>query len=489
MKPVLSFLLLSALFLCSCNEKGAKDPLEPSLSKTEAKKDFMLFRKILQSSHPSLSIYMGRQKTDFLFDSVYNSFSGPLSFRAFFNSLFFLTNEVGCSHTDVSLPDDIYDTLQNRKFFFPYPVLWVENKLLINVTGYDLPEGTQILSINGKPSDLILAGLSVYNAVEGFHRPSQLNMAAKDFSFQYYLKWGPEQKFDLKIRDTLGKSKTVSAEPITYGEWNNRNEYGKYYFDGTDVDYDLTVYNKKGYAIIRLPTFKFYGYQKQTAFENFCANSFELLKRKKNITRLIIDIRENGGGRLYGAFLLFSYLARKPYVEYDHVYSRINQVPYSEYLDKEFANNEKAELIKDLHDEFKKRENGYYYYADSLIKKWIPDDNRFQGQIFVITNSANVSSASYFALMVKYSGIGKIAGDETAGGSYSGNGFKTLTYALPLSRIKFNFAFAHLAYSFKEVKNTGRGLIPDYLIPDTYESFKKNEDRQILYIKDSLFLN
>jgi hypothetical protein len=49
------------------------------------------------------------------------------------------------------------------------------------------------------------------------------------------------------------------------------------------------------------------------------------------------------------------------------------------------------------------------------------------------------------------------------------------------------FPFARLAYSFKENKNTGRGVVPDYSVPDTYESFKKNTDRQLDYIIDSLF--
>jgi C-terminal processing protease CtpA/Prc len=100
-----------------------------------------------------------------------------------------------------------------------------------------------------------------------------------------------------------------------------------------------------------------------------------------------------------------------------------------------------------------------------------------------------VSAASYFALMVKNAGRGKIVGEETTGGAYSGNGFTTLKYILPNSKISVNFPYAHMIYSFKEKKNTGHGLLPDYHIPDSYESFKENEDRQVTFILDSLIQN
>jgi Peptidase family S41 len=489
MKFLLVFLFGVSLFFISCKERNQKDPMNIQLSETSAKKDFGLFRNLLQEAHPSLTLYKSKKNIDFLFDSINTTFSGSITLRDFYTRLYFLCNEIGCSHTDVFLPSAIYDTLRNRKLFFPFPIVWIENKLLINVTGYELPEGSQIASINGVSTKQILDDLTIYNSIEGFHRQAQLDLAAKDFSFQYYLRWGAQDKFDLKVIDTLGHSKNVSVEPITYGEWNERNDYNKYYFDGVAVDYDLIIDNDKRYATLRLPTFDFSGYQRQAAFENFCSNSFELLKSKKNITRLIIDIRENTGGKLNGAFLLFSYLARNPFNEFDYVSSKINTLPYSGYLDRDFARNEMPDVTHDLQEEFVKNRNGLYYYVDSLKETWALEKNRFLGEVFVITNATTVSAASYFSLMVKNTGVGKIVGVETAGGSYSGNGFKNLEYVLPISQIKLMFPYAHLVYTFKEKKNTGRGVIPDYVVPDTYQSFKNNDDKQVQYIIDSLFLN
>jgi len=33
---------------------------------------------------------------------------------------------------------------------------------------------------------------------------------------------------------------------------------------------------------------------------------------------------------------------------------------------------------------------------------------------------------------------------------------------------------------------SGNGLVPDYIAKDTYESFMKNQDRQLIYLEDSV---
>jgi len=377
--------------------------------------------------------------------------------------------------------------LQNRNYFFPFPVLSVENKLLVNAQGEQLTEGTEIVSINGVSSQQILNNISLYNSVEGFHRPGQLIMASRDFAFEYYLKYGAKNEFDIRYYDTLGRQQSITLGATSYSNWIYRNKNDRYYYDDTNVDYDLHINNEQHYAVLRVATFDFEEDTRDAAFKHFCENSFDLLKRKNNINSLIIDLRDNGGGRLNCLFYLFSFLANKPFVEYDRVVSKIDRIPYRESF--ALSWQERDELNKTLRNEFGKQSNGYYYYADSLINTWEPNENHFNGKVFVITNEKTVSAASYLALLTKRSGRGKVVGEETAGGSYSGNGFTSLAYSLPASEIRLFFPYAHMVYSYKDEKNTGRGVVPDYVVPDTYESFKNNEDKQIRYIIDSLILN
>jgi hypothetical protein len=489
MKGLIAFLLAAFIILTGCDRDYRTDPLERTLSLSKVQTDFSLCREILEKAHPSLTIYRKPERVNFLFDSVYKTCTGRTSIRELFNKLYYITNEAGCSHTDFFIPPHLYDTLQKRKYFFPFPVLWVQGKLLVNLTGNEVEEGTEIETIDGVPVKKILQELSMYNSVEGVHRPSQELLASRNFAFQYYLKYGIKKYFNIEISGVERKKELKRAEAITFEEWTDRNDNYIYYADDHSVDYDMSVEDTEGYATMRVSTFEFDGRKKREAFANFCKNSFELLSNKKNIKSLIIDVRDNTGGRLDCLFELYSFLAQSPFIEYDRVYSKVASIPYRRYLSPGFDEYSAAEVNASLREEFKKKENGFYYYKDSLINEWTPSEHRFLGNIYVITNSRTVSAGSYLALLIKRSGRGKVVGEETGGGSFSGNGFTTLEYQLPRSGIILMFPYAHMVYSYKEEKNKGRGVIPDYVVPDTYKSFSDNVDIQLAYIIDSLLLD
>jgi Peptidase family S41 len=482
-------IILYFILLSGCVSSEQEDPSSKKVNKSKAIADIELFNTILKKAHPSLNLYINKPRLSFLTDSIKTSVTGDITLKELYNKINYIGNEIGCSHTIVGMPGYVYDTLQNRKFFFPYPVKLIEDKLLVNVVGYDLPQGTEIKYINNQPVKKIIKNLMPYNSVEGFHRKTQENLASDNFSLEYFYKYGKQEKFELKIKDTLGIERKVTETAISLSEWNDRDDNYKYYYDPMYVDYDLSINEPKSYAYLKMGTFEFLGTQRQNAYENFCYNSFELLKNKPNIQSLIIDVRENRGGDLYNCFLLYSFLANKPFTEFEKVIAKIKKIPYADYLDADFSVTKEKEINDKLKDEFSEKMNSdFYSLADSSILKWQPGNFRFNGNVYVITNSSVVSSGSYFAVMVKNSGRGKIIGEETEGGAYSGNGFAALKYVLPNSKITFSFPYAHLIYNFKDNKNSGHGLLPNYEIPDSYTSFKNNDDRQYTFILDSLIL-
>lgn len=482
--------IINMVLLGSCVIDELEDPSTKKISSKKAKGDFEIFTAILKKAHPSLNVYISKKRFSFITDSISNSISDPITIKDFYNKINFIANETGCSHTSADLADYVYDTLQNRDIFFPYPVKWINNKLFVNVVGYNLSEKTEIKSINNEPVKDIIKNLMAYNAVEGFHRKTQENLAADNFSIEYFLKYGGQKQYELKITDTLGKQIVLTENAISLSEWNNREINYKYYYDPVTLDYDFYINNEKTYAYLRLATFFYQGKLKQNAFENFCNNSFELLQNKKNIKSLIIDLRENTGGSLYNTFLLYSFLAEKPFNEFERAICKIKTIPYTGYLEKEFSENKKEDVNANIEKDFFARlNNDFYTMPDSLIETWQPNPVHFNGNVYVITNSRVASAASYFAVLVKNAGRGKIIGEETQGGAFSGNGFTSLKYQLPNSKINFSFPYVHFIYTNKDEKNSGHGLIPDYHVPDSYESFINNEDRQVNFITDTLILN
>jgi Peptidase family S41 len=487
MKRTSGFLFIIVVLISSCvnYDVKEKDPATFIIPSYKAKEDFKLFRTIIEKAHPSLYSYLPKKRIETIFDSIATTIAQGITYRDFFNKLYFITNEIGCSHSAVSLPASVNDSLFNRALFFPLPVLKVENKLLVNYTGdRELPHGTEILKINNATAAAILDSLMFYNPVEGFKRETQQYMASADFGYEYFMKFGGNKKFTVIVKDSSGKKDTVILNALSYDDLSFRQQ-NKYYKDATDVDYSLVIDDTMKKATLRLTTFEFESINKQTAFDAFLKNSFELLKKRGDIKNLVIDLRENGGGFLYYCFLLNSYLSSVSFDEYKEVFSRLKFVPYEEYLSPRFGASDLDFVNGKLNEEFERIGNRVQHLKDTSLKTWEPDKLRFTGNIYIITNWHVNSAASYFTHLAKKTANAKVVGVETAGGTHSGNGFRTIKYQLPQTGFEFEFPFAKMIYTNGD-KKTGRGMIPDYIIADTYESFIKNEDRQQVYINDSL---
>lgn len=473
------------VLLAACNSKRTriKDPLLSTIPMKEARYDLKFFRELLDDAHPSLYEYLSEKRVNFIFDSITATIKQKITLRDLYNQLTFISNEIGCSHTFTELPSITEDTLYKRSLFFPFPTILLNNKLYIN-SDRVLDHGTRILSINGLSAERILDSLALYNPVDGYHRATQKYTAAADFGYQYYLRFGCPEKFKIVVQEEKEEPETLVFNPVTLSEYNDR-QADLYYFDATDVPYYFRINNKEKYALMRITDFSMDSDNGETAFKDFMHNSFELLHYKKDIRNLIIDLRENEGGYLHNCFLLFSYLSKSDFREYKNVFTRLSDIPYTSYLAASSGIYDTSEMRKTMKDEFKLKVNRGYSIPDSLIKTWKPDRYRFNGNVFIISNHTVMSAASYFAVLARKGSGARIVGTETAGGAYSGNGFHMLKYQLPQSGIRVRFPYARMQYDIADDQK-GRGIIPDYQLPDTYESFDNNDDLQVKFIIDSI---
>lgn len=483
MYRLLMILLAGILLFSSCKPSPPEDPLDAFLDVDQVREDFRLFRNILEKGHPAITEYLSEKRKDVLFDSVYSSIENQVTLRCFYNKLSFLVDELGCSHSSAYLPSAVIDTLYKRKLFFPFPVVLLNGNMIAN-SDHVVSHGTKILAINKIPVSRLLDSLTMYQTIDGFHRETQKYLACSDFSFDFFARFGSYKSFELLIKDTTGAIRTAVVDATDFREVIDRQQ-SCYYYDAMDVPYSLSVYNDNHYALLRLTSFEFESGNQQAAFENFLANSFELLRNKQNITTLVIDLRENTGGDLYNCFLLNSYLSKQPFLEYKSVSCRIDEVPYSQFLSEDFSRDKLRSINKKLKEEFIPGDKDSYLLADSLINVWSPKETRFLQNVVIITNPRVVSSASYFTQLARTTAGARVIGVETSGGDFSGNGFSNLYYTLPYSKITFRFPYARLAYFNGSVAH-GHGIIPDYIVPDNYESFKNNRDQQLNFIVDSL---
>jgi C-terminal processing protease CtpA/Prc len=486
-------LLFGAIVLFnSCLIKNDALPSEHAISETLAREDFTTFMEILEKAHPALYAFTPKPVMNRFTDSLYKTIKGDISQRQLFNILSLVVEKISCAHTNLYLPAPSVEAMDKLRYFFPYPVILIENKLLVNISGLDLPHGTEIKKINNIPVAEILRNLQQYNSTDGIRNQVKRSLAANDFGFEFFLKYGQQDMFVVECIKPDSAANALSTEevrPVTLEVLNSRYRDEKYYYDATDVDHDFYTMPEAGYAVMKVRTFEYDTYSKEKAFENFCANSFSLLRLKPGIKTLVIDIRENSGGNYSNCHQLFSYLAAKPFQEYERVSTKVKQLPQTDLLQDDYSTTSGADIRNLVDEDFYKATNGKFYLADSVNELIEPALERFTGNVLVVVNNEVNSAASYFASLVKNSGRGKIIGDETRGGSYMHNGFSNVVYKLPNSRIEFAFSVANVVHSFADKKDYGRGVVPDYSKPSSIQDFKKNNDTQLNFILDSLIKN
>lgn len=485
-----AWLLLCTIGFQACLNQNDMLPTEHSISPRKAKEDFKEFLQILKKAHPALYAYTPQEQLEKMSDSLQATITENITQRQLFNMLSLIVDKISCAHTNVYLPDATLEAIGQQRYFFPYPLTLIEDRLLVNIANNRLPQGTELKSINGKPVAEILRKLSVYNNTDGMRSNLRRHLAADDFGYQYFLQYGPFKKFDIEyvLPDSSNVEKTeISA--ITMAQLNDRNQNERYYYDPTDVDYDFYTIDAGGYAVMKVRTFEYDSYSKNEAFENFCKNTFTMLRLKPGIKTLVIDIRQNAGGNYSNCHLLFSYLAQQPFQEFQQVSARIKKLPESSLVSEEYSGGGPDDVGSMLNDNFYKANNGKYYIADSLNPMVKPLPERFKGKVLVVVNGEVSSAAAYFASLVKNAGRGKIVGEETKGGAYMHNGFRNVVYELPNSKIQFAFSIANVVHTLAHKEDYGHGVQPDYLKPSGLVDFQKNKDTQLNFIQDSLLKN
>jgi len=88
-----------------------------------------------------------------------------------------------------------------------------------------------------------------------------------------------------------------------------------------------------------------------------------------------------------------------------------------------------------------------------------------------------------FAAMVRGNTTATIIGEETMGGYYGHTGHESLTYTLPATGIRIQFACVDLDQQVPRRPNQppGRGVLPDYTVGQSVPDFLTNRDAQLRF--------
>ena len=456
-------------------------------------KDLEIYKEIVETSHTGMYLYTSKTEFDSLFSDAENKIrENKISdTRQFYLLMAKLHTKLRCGHSNMFPSEQVFAGIDSSsQVFFPCKVKFIKDTLIIAEDYKKLKKGTQILSINNKSIKELTDDFFQIISSDGYNTTFKYHELDNEFSEKYYLMYGKSEQFVLKIKPYQS---------------NNISEITIDAVKGRDIPYENEEENKPpvnleflddSTALLTVRTFETGSKKNQKKFFKFLNSSFKEI-REKNISTLILDIRENGGGDDGNDMELASYLINKDFKE--DKYRKLNTIDlplYPEYLHpvwyqmmgvpkNKSADALKARMKKELLKEFYKADDNYYYFKEEAIIKREAQEYLFSGKTYILISGNVFSGGALFSALVRDKSNAIFVGEETGGGYYRHTGSIPLIYELPNSKIIFSI---FLVINEQDVEQKlfpdGRGTIPQIEKYQTIKDFVEGKDAVLYFVRN-----
>lgn len=510
------------VILASCNSVKKHNDTVSKLHTIESlHEDVDKAYKQLNKIHPLLYQYISKDNLDFKFDSLKKTINKPLTSKGFYEKLAPVVREVKQGHLSVIQPHKRLTKAQ-RKFYkekkFELNELDFEsldNKIWVKRTlGKDSTVvGCEVLKMGEEPVKKLVDKYNRLIASDGYNTTLYHSFVGSRFLGFYYrdkgfidslnvtfknkdsvfskvfrridkikklkkdtlsskkdnLKINKLTKLERKEKKLIAKKKRKNN--IKNGYIYSKNRYTRYlYLKGKDSN--IAYMKIRGFT--------------RGPYKDFYRESFKKIESLK-IKNLIIDLRDNGGGRLAEINNLYSYLTDKNYVFINE--SEVNsRVPFL----KSFMSNTTPGGVKVFvgllspgiiaHNLIKtKKKDGKLYYKFRYSKLQEPSVTNFKGKIYVLINGNSFSASSILSTHLKANKRATFVGEET-GGAYNGTVagiFKG--YKLPNSKVRINMGMMQIEAPQK-AEPDGYGVKADVIMKPTRQDRIDNIDAELNWI-------
>lgn len=424
--------------------------------------------KSIEDVHPNPYHSNSKDYIYSLKDSIISCLSDTISKHHAYLIFKRITASYGEGHTDVLL----FITAKDLHKYQESLPLWVNSYnnegFIVNSNAIDtieIRQGDIITAING------VSHLSMKNEIAKYSGESE-TFALNDAVGILFPLW--IELLDIHAPFILTYKRNENYMTIkTYGiSALKYNELYSHMFTNRNEPFTFSIL-ENNIAYIEFTTFD---YPKK--FRKFLYKSFKTIKKKK-CAGLIIDIRENGGGKEDIGPILIDYIYDKPYTK---IYATDQKVStYHKNLKKEAAKRDEYKYlyIDTISAYFKAPEGTILKERDTTVIYPTNNELRYKGKVCVLIGPKCFSYANQFASEIKFNKIVDLIGEPL---EERQDGYANVSHFL-LPKTKFKF-MTSTAYFFSIDKNNSEPVQPDILISRSLEDIEKGDDSILEYAKN-----
>ncbi len=424
----------------------------------ELKHDLAALRAKSERHNPNIYLYNTKKELDQYFDSLASGITTPMTDMEFYRYIGPITSRIKDAHTSV-FPNDVSEYWYgDQKYFIPLLITCNTGKIVTDLCASPdrtIPDGSEIISINGKSAQEILSRMSLYAPRDGYNTTRVSWVINNFFSYFYCYCIETADSFDVvyKPHNGYAMSHTIAATTVD-SMWSNAYKFypNRYATGRRDSMITLRFREDSTIALMRIRSFtKMSARNDNESFRRTITQYFSIIKHAP-VKNLVIDIRDNGGGNPEYARFVISHLIDRKYI----------------YI-------EKYKTVEKLHwnEEEKRTRTQWYPYCG--IGTFSPEKNCYTGNLYVLMDGGSTSTAGDFAACLDYYNRATFIGEESgANRVVSGGNVFRKDFELPNTKLRVRLSTIQ-GVNKTDIANDGHGVIPDYVVvptPEDYMNFR-----------------
>lgn len=445
--------------------------------------DFAVLRAAYESLHPGLRRYNTEAELESRWTALAREFERDRTLGDAFLALARFTAGLRCGHSYPNFynqRDSVSAALFRTGPLVPFSFRWLDGRMIVtaSVTGDpQLPRGTEVLAINGRPVRQILDSLLPFVRTDGHNRAKQLSLLEIRGSDRYetfdvyYARRFPSNapQFTLDVRAPgARRSRTITVAAITHAD---REAARRAQVTPVTPDAEQWEFRFLGprTAYLRMDGWAMYN----TKWDWAAWLNARLDSVAAAGADLIVDIRRNEGGNDIGNLILqrriraplaIASITRR--VRYRSIPAALR--PYLDTWDRSFD---------DWGEQAVPADSGFYTLvrdAEEDGSVLTPAGAPLTGKLLVLVGPENSSATFGFALVVQRYRLGTLVGQPTGGNQRGINGGAFYFLRLPGSGLEVDLPLIGI---FPTTPAPDAGVTPDVRVTETVADVATGRDR------------
>lgn len=470
---VLLYLLGIGIF-CQAQQKAYD--IHRTYSVAEVLEDISYTEKYLLKFHPDPYRYISRDSLHAFVEATKARITRPLNEMQLRFYVKQIVAKLGCGHTDVTGSKAYVKTVAKlSRPVLPLNTFLLDDGKLIVINNLSsdsaIAPGDEITAIDGHPTDTILKAIFSVITTDGYNQTlKKRGIRYEWFKYYYSFCYGFKSSYRVTLKQSDGNiyENTLNGISSLKDTLILPKKDSVHYLQKTKTCRYSLYDAAKPLAVIDIDGFS------GKHWNRFFRRSFKDI-RQKGITNLVIDLRDNGGGKISNGLCMMSYLIPKTVnVPFDR---KPNLIPFNFRLKMDPGSRVTPLLFTLFMPEtIRKGRLRHFFFGFPKHR------NAYNGQLYVLINGKSFSMSCVAAAYLKDKTNAVLVGEETGGNVAGSNAIINGTLVLPNSHIRVFVPVYHIYHDVKLPKNA-HGIMPDYPTEYRKEDILKGLDVDLEKVK------